>query len=80
MFVLSLMFVVACGGESAPQAEAPVAAEAPAATASTDVEKAAVIAAAIEKEPARADAILQENGTDRASFEALLYDIAADPG
>ncbi len=80
MVVLSLLFLVACSGAPAPQAEAPVAQEAPASKATTGVDKAAFIAAAIEKDPPRADAILQENGTDRAAFEALLYEIAADPG
>jgi hypothetical protein len=39
----------------------------------------ASVADAIAAEPARADAILAENGTDRAAFEALLYDVAEDP-
>jgi hypothetical protein len=72
-----LLVLFACGGEPAAPTETP--AETTEATPDARVTKAAAVADAIAKEPARADAILQENGTDRAAFEALLYEIAADP-
>lgn len=41
--------------------------------------EAGTIAAAIEKEPDRATAILSEHGMTQAQFEDLLYVIAQDP-
>ncbi|MFV8755439.1 hypothetical protein ACNOYE_33220 [Nannocystaceae bacterium ST9] len=43
------------------------------------VEKAVTLANALAAEPGRADAILEEAGMDRASFQTLLYEIAGDP-
>jgi hypothetical protein len=69
--------ILACMGDpvvtTPPPADAPVAAE------PTKVERATAIAAAIRKDPSRADAILAEHATTRADFEALLYEIAEDP-
>lgn len=39
----------------------------------------AAIADAIAADPGATDEILTDNGTDRATFEAALYDLAADP-
>jgi hypothetical protein len=84
MITFTLLALIACGGgETAapPEGEGEVKTEAPPAEAPIpeNVQKAATIADAIEKEPGRAEAILQENGTTRADFEAQLYDIASDP-
>jgi hypothetical protein len=43
------------------------------------VEKAVTLANALAAEPGRADAILEEAGMDRTSFQTLLYEIAHDP-
>lgn len=45
----------------------------------TKAKEAPALAKKIQKEQAKADAILEEAGTDRDAFEALLYDIAQDP-
>lgn len=83
MTLLSLVALLACSSEpAAPPAKpepAPVAAAPAAPAVPENVRKAVTIANAIQKDPARADAILAENGTTRADFEALLYEIAADP-
>jgi hypothetical protein len=83
MITFTLLALIACGGgETAapPEGEGEVKTEAPAeAPIPENVQKAATIADAIEKDPSRAEAILQENGTTRADFEAQLYDIASDP-
>jgi hypothetical protein len=43
------------------------------------VEKAVTLANQLAAEPSRADAILEEAGMDRTTFQTLLYDIARDP-
>lgn len=43
------------------------------------VEKAVTLANKLSAEPNRADAILEEAGMDRQSFQTLLYEIAHDP-
>jgi hypothetical protein len=43
------------------------------------VEKAVSLAHALAAEPNRADAILEEAGMDRASLDAMFYEIAHDP-
>ena len=43
------------------------------------VEKAVAVANAIAKDPDSADTILEKNGLDRDTFEALMYEIARDP-
>ncbi len=43
------------------------------------VEKAVTVANAIAKDPDSADAILEKNGLNRDTFEALMYEIAKDP-
>jgi hypothetical protein len=43
------------------------------------VEKAVTLANKLAAEPSRADAILEEAGMDRQSFQTLLYEIAHDP-
>ena len=43
------------------------------------IREAASIANAIEREPDRADQILENNGTTREEYDALLYEIAIDP-
>ncbi len=73
------LLALACSSEPAapppPKTDVPVAAPAPA---PTKAQKAASLANAIAKDPSRADAILAENATNRADFEALLYEIAGD--
>lgn len=44
-----------------------------------DAVRAASVADRIAADPAAADAILAAEGLDRRGFEALLYDLAADP-
>lgn len=71
-------------GASAPAPEASAAAPsapapAPAAQVPEKAQKAGEIARAIEAQPDRVDAILQEHGTTRSEFEALLFEIAGDP-
>lgn len=72
---LPLLLATACGGATTPAEPPPVEATA----VDPRVERAVLIANAIKAEPARADAILQENGISRADFEALLFQIAEDP-
>lgn len=43
------------------------------------VEKAVTLANQLSAEPNRADAILEEAGMDRTSFQTMLYEIAHDP-
>ncbi|MBN1336076.1 MAG: hypothetical protein JXB39_08960 [Deltaproteobacteria bacterium] len=43
------------------------------------VSEVAAIATAVKADPAHADKILADHGLDRARFEALLFEIAADP-
>ncbi len=43
------------------------------------VAKAAEIAKAIDKDPAKADEVLAAKGLDRDGLEALMYEIAKDP-
>jgi hypothetical protein len=64
-----------CGG-SGSRDTAETAAEAPAG-ASVEA-RAASIADAIEARPTAADSILAANGMDLESFEALMFEIAAD--
>jgi hypothetical protein len=61
--------LVACTGGGGSTAEVSV----------TSAQTAAGLAKKIQARPGDADAILKEAGTDRAAFEALLYDIAQDP-
>jgi hypothetical protein len=61
---IGLFALTACGGGGADVSQA---------------KEAAALAKQIQAKPDQADAILKEAGTDRAAFEALLYDIAADP-
>lgn len=78
--IVLIALLAACGETPEPVAEVETPPEAPAEPAVPEqVQKAVTVAAAIDKEPARVDAILQENGMTRAEFEALLYDIAEDP-
>ncbi|HGG57727.1 MAG TPA: hypothetical protein ENK31_08025 [Nannocystis exedens] len=68
--------------EKTPEAkEAKEVKEAPEAPEALDprVEKAVTVANAIAKDPDSADAILEKNGLDRDTFEALMYEIAKDP-
>lgn len=67
----------ACGTQTAPTqpegtTELPPAADA-------EIDKAVEVLAAIDAEPARAEAILGEHGLTAEQFEALMYDIASDP-
>lgn len=62
---IALLALTACGSFGGPDV-----------TAARD---AAAISRQIKANPEKTDTILKEAGTDRAAFEALLYDIAADP-
>jgi hypothetical protein len=71
-----------CGGAADRQEGAQSAGDGAAATASPAqgmVDVAARIAREIEARPDQADAILERYGKTREEFEAMLYDIAADP-
>lgn len=48
-------------------------------SATTSTNRAVAVARAIQATPARADSILAAHGLSRADFDALLYEIAADP-
>ncbi len=63
--LLPLLLVAACGGGSAPSA--------------ADATKAGAVAKQLAADPAKGAAALAESGWSEAEFEALLYDIAADP-
>jgi hypothetical protein len=65
MTAFVFMWMMACGTGSSDGAMEP--------------EQAAELADAIAADPGQADALLSAQGLDRASFDALLYDIAADP-
>jgi len=87
---VGLVLALACGGTSDPapstdssapaaEAEAPEAAAAPdAARAANTGEAAGELANRIAANPDQADAILQEAGYTRESFQALLLEIAGD--
>jgi hypothetical protein len=80
--MILVIALLGCAGGPAPEPLEPppvVVTTPPAASdVPADIQKAVAIARAIEKEPTRVDAILQENGTTREAYEALLYDIASD--
>lgn len=63
--LLPLLLVAACRG-AAPTV--------------TEAAQAGVVARQVADDPAKGAAALAENGWTEAEFEALLYDIAADPG
>jgi hypothetical protein len=64
------MFLVACSGAPAPKAEALVAQEVPLSNATTGVDKAAFIAAAIEEDPSWSPAVRVSGCTAiRPAFE-----------
>lgn len=88
--VLAALALAACSGEpgateSSRRPSGTVgAAAAPAPRALTDaeramVDKAAAVARAIEANPEGAGQVLQQHGLTQEQFEAMLYDIAADP-
>jgi len=64
--LVAALLLAACGGKPVPPG-------------ADDVAGIAAIASEVKAEPAKADAILQQHGLDRATFEALLYQVAADP-
>ncbi len=64
--LVAALLLAACGGKPVP----PTA---------DQVQEVAAIASLVKADPARSDAILADHGLDRPAFEALLFDIAADP-
>ena len=77
MLVLAL---TACGGAEAPPAPTP-AEPAPAAAeaAPSKAEQAAAVAKEIRANPDGATAVLEKHGMTTAAYEALLFEVAADP-
>lgn len=65
----TLLLALACSGGGSGSSEPSL----------SPVEQAAAVARAIQADPAQADAALAEQGMTREAFEALLYEIAADP-
>ena len=74
MVVPVLVLIAACARGEADADSTPVAAAQPADRATT----AATVANAIAANPASADSILAANNLTRDSFQALMYEIAAD--
>jgi hypothetical protein len=64
--LVAALLLAACGGKPIP----PTA---------DQVQEVAAIATLVKADPAKADKVLADHGLDRAAFEALLFDIAADP-
>jgi hypothetical protein len=64
--LLAALLLAACTGKPVP----------PTADQVTEV---AALASEVKAAPAKAEQILADHGLDQARFEALLYDIAADP-
>ncbi len=77
------LLVAVMAGCSAPAPEQTASGEQPAVTDPVQlpeqVRKAVEIARAIEADPDRSEAILEEAVMTADEYEALLYDIAADP-
>lgn len=78
----ALLLLAACTG--APPADAPApdtdaAADMKADEVPAQVAKALVVAKAVQADPSKAEAALEANGMSRDEFEALMYEIAADP-
>lgn len=73
------LLIAACGGPTAPAPAEHEAAPAAAAAPASRAIQAATLANAIAAAPDRADAILADAGVSPEAFEALMYDIAADP-
>jgi hypothetical protein len=74
-----ILLFLACGSDPPPPPPLPPPAVSAPAFSMESVKEAASIANAIQREPQRADQILQNNGTTRQEYEAMLYDIAIDP-
>jgi len=64
--LVAALLLAACGGRPVPPT-------------SDQVAEVAAIASAVKADPAKADAILEKHGLDRARFEALLFEVAEDP-
>ncbi len=77
------LIVAGCASQSSPEQGSATEGRPPAAPAmtaqQTKVDKAALIAAAIQANPDNADQIFRQNGMTEQQFENLLYEIAADP-
>lgn len=75
--VIAVLFLLACGDtpeEAAPPATPEVEAAAPSAA-----ETAATIAGELRASPGSEAAVLERHGLSADEFEALLYEVAADP-
>lgn len=77
--VTALALLAACGQPASDADAEPVADVESAAAPVANVELAVATARAIKAQPMAIDSILREHGLTRADFDALLYDIAADP-
>lgn len=80
ILVVAALALAACGSEPITDTPTPPA-PAPAASAPAQLDAAALggLARQIVASPQDADQLLAAAGLDRATFEARLYDIAADP-
>ncbi len=82
-FLVATIALAGCSheGPSTNDGASPGMPAAPAldATRQAKVDKAVAVARAIERDPAGADRILQENGLTEQQLDDLLYAIAADP-
>ena len=77
---LAFLALTACGGGETTEApaDAPAADAAPAPL-PAKVQEAVTVAKAIRAKPDDTAAALADNGTTAAAFDALMYEIAADP-
>jgi hypothetical protein len=79
LYAVALVGVLACGrGEPAADTMAAMSTDTAATPAEARAQAAAAVANAIDAKPAAADSILQAAGYDRDSYQALMYEIAAD--
>ena len=79
LYAAALLGVLACGrGDEAPDTSAAMSTDTAATPAEARARTAAALANAIAAQPAAADSILSAGGYTRDSYQALMYEIAAD--
>jgi hypothetical protein len=74
--------LVGCGSEKGSQDSRPSSAGAPVVSSGVSqskAERAATISKAVQADPDHADDVLRRNGMTEDQFEALMYEVAADP-
>jgi hypothetical protein len=79
LYAVALLGMLACGrGDQAADTSATMATDTAATPVDARAQTAAMLANAIEAKPAAADSILGAAGYTRDTYEALMYEIAAD--